>query len=100
MATINITIEKNDGQMDESFCNAVNTITNDIKEQLKQNGYAMVYANKWWRAGDKFTVVGKAFKEAGYYCCLNYIPNVLQSLMVSKTPIGPASGCMVTRQYI
>ena len=100
MAQITIDIPQNDGKMDEAYARHINSLTENIKGQLMTSDQAYIWAYQVWRAGDKFTAIGKAFKKAGYYCALNYIPNGLQSLVVSKTPLGEPSGRLVTRRYL
>lgn len=100
MAQITIDIPKNDGQVDESYAKHIEVLAEDIKGQLKKSDQAYIWASQIWRAGDKFLALGKAFKQAGYHCALNYIPNGLQSLVVSKTPLGEPSGRLVTRRHL
>lgn len=100
MKSIKIELPHIEGIDNEMFAKGVESLAEDIKCQLLENETAWVYASKLWRAGVQFKALGKAFKQAGYHCAINYICGDgsqmrLQSLMVSKKPVGEPSGTCI-----
>ena len=100
MEQMNINIPKNDGKVDDAFNKAVEKIVKEINGELRNNTTAMVYANHYAGAEQKFRFVAKEYIKQGYHCALNYIPNGLQALLVSKVEIGYPSGRLVTREWL
>lgn len=92
-------IKPNDNKYSDSENKILDNIRKDIIEQLEKSSIATVYAYGRWRAESFDRIIGKEFKQAGYYVAYDYIPNGYRSMIVSKIPIGQPSGRLVSREF-
>lgn len=91
-------IKPNDNKYTEAENKSLEYIRRDIMSQLEKSSTATIYAYGRWNAEGYDRIVGKEFKQAGYYVAYDYVPRY-RSMIVSKMPIGQPSGRLVSREF-
>ena len=93
-------IKPNDHKLTDDEKKSLDNIRKKVMEQLEVRTIAIIYAGNRWNAESYDMIVGKQFKDAGYYVAFDYVPNGYRSMIVSRLPIGEPSGRLVTRRFL
>lgn len=93
-----MTIKPNDHKYTDEENRILEKIRKDIIFQLEKSSSATIYAYGRCDAESYDRIIGKEFKQAGYYVAYDYVPRY-RSMIVSKRPIGQPTGRLVSRDF-